>query len=78
MKRLLVKAPFATRAGGNEWMWVEVVRWEGNRISGILENDSYQVEGLKAGARVEVDEASLFDYTLIATAAPRVTRPARS
>jgi uncharacterized protein YegJ (DUF2314 family) len=63
-ERLLVKAPFRTRTGGNEWMWVEVVRWRGRTIRGILQNDPFEVPDLKAGARVEVKEDSLFDYIL--------------
>ncbi|HYG75565.1 MAG TPA: DUF2314 domain-containing protein [Planctomycetota bacterium] len=59
---LLVKAPFRTSSGGNEWMWVEVVRWNGKAIEGILKNDPYSVPGLKAGARVKVNQDSLFDY----------------
>jgi uncharacterized protein YegJ (DUF2314 family) len=65
LEHLMVKAPFVTRSGDNEWMWVEVVRWEGHKINGILENDPYEVENLKAGARVEVDEDSLFDYIVV-------------
>jgi uncharacterized protein YegJ (DUF2314 family) len=65
-EKLLVKAPFRMDHGktGNEWMWVEVVRWQGKTIHGVLQNDPVYVSGLKAGARVEVDESSLFDYQL--------------
>src|SRR5262249_46214802 len=62
LDHLLVKAPFTTRTNGVEWMWVEIVRWEGKKLSGILQNDPYEVDGLKAGSRVEVEEDSLFDY----------------
>ncbi len=62
LEHLVVKAPFATRSDGVEWMWVEVVRWQGKKISGILQNDPYEVDGVKAGSHVEVDEDSLFDY----------------
>ena len=58
----MVKGPFKTASGGNEWMWIEVVRWKGSKIEGILENDPFQVPNLKAGARVEVEEDSIFDY----------------
>jgi uncharacterized protein YegJ (DUF2314 family) len=63
-ERLLVKAPFQTPDGGNEWMWVEVVRWKGNVISGILQNDPFYVRGIRSGSRVEVQSESIFDYTL--------------
>jgi uncharacterized protein YegJ (DUF2314 family) len=88
LERLLVKAPFRTRSGGNEWMWVEVTRWEGDTISGLLENDPIEVDDLKAGARVQVKEGVIFDYILYGTdggmegnetgrlmeGAPRITR----
>jgi uncharacterized protein YegJ (DUF2314 family) len=63
-ERLLVKAPFRTRKGSNEWMWVEVVRWQGHTIRGILQNDPFEVPNLKSGAKVEVKDDSLFDYIL--------------
>jgi uncharacterized protein YegJ (DUF2314 family) len=65
-ERLLVKAPFRMDDGhvGNEWMWVEVVRWQGKTIRGVLDNDPVHVSSLRAGARVEVDQDSLFDYLL--------------
>jgi uncharacterized protein YegJ (DUF2314 family) len=62
LERLLVKAPFRTRNNNNEWMWVEVTRWEGDTITGLLENDPIEVEDLKAGARVQVKEGVIFDY----------------
>jgi uncharacterized protein YegJ (DUF2314 family) len=64
-EQLLVKAPFATPDGGNEWMWIEVVRWQGTTLRGVLQNEPHQVPGLKSGARVEVQESSLFDFILI-------------
>jgi uncharacterized protein YegJ (DUF2314 family) len=63
-EQLLVKAPFPTSDGGNEWMWVEVVRWNGNEIDGILQNDPFDVPALKSGSRVEVKAGEIFDYLL--------------
>ena len=40
------------------------MRWEGTRITGILENVPEKVDGLKAGSHVEVDDGSLYDYEL--------------
>jgi uncharacterized protein YegJ (DUF2314 family) len=59
-----VKAPFKTPDGSNEWMWVEVLTWNGKNIKGILQNDPYDVPGLVAGAEVEVYENDIFDYIL--------------
>jgi uncharacterized protein YegJ (DUF2314 family) len=58
---LLVKAPFPAPDGRREWMWVEVIEWQGDRISGTLQNDPVHVE-LKAGQRVQVSAAEVFDY----------------
>jgi uncharacterized protein YegJ (DUF2314 family) len=63
-EQLMVKAPFATADGGNEWMWVEVVGWQGNSIDGVLTNDAFDIPKLKAGARVEVQADQIFDYLL--------------
>ena len=63
-EQLMVKAPFETSSGGEEWMWVEVVRWDGDDIDGILKNDPFDVPALKDGARVEVQASKVFDYIL--------------
>lgn len=59
---ILVKAPFTTADGGNEWMWVEVTMWKGNAIEGVLRNDPDEVPGLHAGQVVSVHEGDVFDY----------------
>jgi uncharacterized protein YegJ (DUF2314 family) len=61
-EQLMVKAPFMTPAGGREWMWVRVSRWQGPRIHGVLENDPVHVRDLKAGAHVDVLEEDVLDY----------------
>jgi uncharacterized protein YegJ (DUF2314 family) len=61
--RLLVKAPFARDDEGNEWMWVEVMRWpSAANIDGILQNDPFYIRKLKAGSRVPVNVSEIFDY----------------
>jgi uncharacterized protein YegJ (DUF2314 family) len=62
---MLVKAPFRTTKGGDEWMWVEVLSWQGNDIGGILENKPDDVPELKAGAKVHVQQSELFDYLYV-------------
>jgi uncharacterized protein YegJ (DUF2314 family) len=59
---ILLKAPFATRDGGTEWMWVEVVSWKSGAIKGVLKNDPFYVSGLHAGQIVAVAEERVFDY----------------
>ncbi len=57
-----VKAPFATDGGAEEWMWVEVRTWTGDRIEGTLQNEPRDVKHLRAGQDVVVSQAHLFDY----------------
>ena len=59
---ILVNAPFKTKTGGNEWMWIEVTRWDGDSIEGLLEGEPDQVLGLKAGQMVKVSQSDVFDY----------------
>lgn len=59
---LLVKAPFPTRTGGQEWMWVEVQGWDGKKLTGILQNDPQLADDLEAGSKVKVNQALVLDY----------------
>lgn len=59
---ILVKAPFKTPDGGNEWMWVEVTFWKGNLIRGTLQNEPYNIPDLHSGQVVEVWQGDVFDY----------------
>ncbi len=61
---ILVKVPFETEDGSNEWMWVEVIKWTDNEMEGILQNDPYEVSYVKAGALVKINEPDIFDYIL--------------
>ena len=61
-ERLMVKGPFATPVGGQQWMWVDVVRWEVETIYGVLQNDPFEIPGLEAGAKVSLREDDIFDY----------------
>jgi uncharacterized protein YegJ (DUF2314 family) len=57
-----VKAPFATPTGGTEWMWVEVMKWNGDAIEGLLRNEPKEISTLHAGQIVKVSESKVFDY----------------
>jgi uncharacterized protein YegJ (DUF2314 family) len=61
---MMVKIPFATNNGGNEWMWVEVTKWKEIEMEGILQNDPYEIKDLKAGALIKFNESDIFDYLL--------------
>lgn len=56
------KAPFPTPAGGNEWMWVEITKWDGERIDGLLQNDPYDIPTMRAGQSVRIKLSEVFDY----------------
>jgi uncharacterized protein YegJ (DUF2314 family) len=59
---ILLKVPFTTSDGSDEYMWVEVSKWEGDKILGLLQNDPIDVPNLKAGQNVETSESKVFDY----------------
>ncbi|WP_230969948.1 DUF2314 domain-containing protein [Nitrogeniibacter aestuarii] len=60
-ERFLVKAPF-THADGNEWMWVEVMQWVDDKMTGMLLSDPRFVDNLKTGQTVTVDQGEVFDF----------------
>ena len=57
-----VSAPFRSRAGGKEYMWVELRSWEGGQLSGVLVNQPDDVPGLKKGDTVQLSTEEVFDY----------------
>ena len=62
-ERILVKAPFPRDDSGDEWMWVEVLQWDAEKvIDGVLQNDPFFISKLKAGAKVQVKADEIFDY----------------
>lgn len=59
----LVKAPFKTPSGDNEWMWVEIISWENEKtLTGLLKNQPYHIPTLKAGEEVTINISDIFDY----------------
>lgn len=59
---LMLKAPFGTPSGDHEWMWVEVTKWQGDAISGLLKNEPFDIPTLHAGQIVQVQQQDVFDY----------------
>lgn len=57
-----VKAPFKASDGGQEWMWVEIISWQGNKVTGLLRNEPFSIPSLHAGQTVKVNEKDIFDY----------------
>lgn len=56
-----VKLPFATAAGGTEWMWVEVSRCNDDKIEGVLSYEPFDVPYLHAGQKVTGNANDVFD-----------------
>lgn len=61
-EQLAVKAPFHAPDDQVEWMWVDVVAWKGDTITGTLDNDPELVTSLKAGAQVQVKFSDVADF----------------
>lgn len=61
---LLIKFPFENLSGEREWMWVEVVKWNGKTVKGLLQNDPQIVKTLKSGQEVTKNIDDMFDYIL--------------
>jgi uncharacterized protein YegJ (DUF2314 family) len=67
---LAVKAMFTADDGRVEWMWVEVKRWDGGHMTGILSNDPFYVKTLHEGDKVNVEQAQVADYVYRRRGAP--------
>jgi len=64
-EKLIVKAPFTYPDGdseGTEWMWVDVVRWQGDMLEGTLDNDPIRVTNIKAGSPVKFRLDTIADF----------------
>jgi uncharacterized protein YegJ (DUF2314 family) len=57
-----LKAPFKTLDGGTEYMWVEVISWDGDKVKGLLKNEPAHVLDLHAGQVVEILASTAFDF----------------
>lgn len=60
-ERLAVKYGF-TDGKNTEYMWLEVYGWDGDKLSGIVSDDSYNIEGVKAGQKVTIPVGDIYDY----------------
>lgn len=61
---LFIKRGFPVTGGPEEFMWVVVGTWQGDRINGTLSNDSRFRLDLRAGHAVEFPEAEAFDWMI--------------
>jgi hypothetical protein len=63
-KILYLNFPFPTIMKDPEWLWIEVEKWEGNMITGILQNKPDFIKDLALGSRVTKYESEIFDYII--------------
>lgn len=76
-RTLLVKTALPTRAGGEEYVWVEVTGWRDDGIlTGTLAVRPVDCPGYRQGQEMEVREGAVFDRTILSpdgTAEPALT-----
>ena len=60
--RLYVKSPFEGPGGEVEYLWVQVVSWQGPAITGVLRSEPAWAQELAAGDVVDVAQGRVFDY----------------
>jgi len=61
---LFIKHGFPTTTGSREYLWAAVNRWEKSRLTVQVANDPHEVEGLRMGMTVLLEEADIFDWML--------------
>jgi uncharacterized protein YegJ (DUF2314 family) len=59
---IAVNVPFRTRYGGEEYLWLEVTRWQDGGLSGKLVSEPYEVPGVRKGDVLNVRQADVYDY----------------
>jgi uncharacterized protein YegJ (DUF2314 family) len=61
---LFIKHGFPTTTGSREYLWAVVNRWQGTSLTVQVANDPHQVEGLRMGMTVLLEEADVFDWLI--------------
>ena len=62
--RLAVSVPFDCPDGSREYLWVEVLSWDGSRLTGHVISAPTRTRAAQKGQSVVVDQGSVFDYLL--------------
>ena len=61
-ERLTIKAKFTGDDDQTEWMWVDVVSFNGDEFEGTLANEPEMLKSLRDGQKVKVKLADVADY----------------
>lgn len=59
---LYVKQGFSVGGGTNEYLWIVVNTWRGDRLQGQISNAPQMRPDLRAGQTVELTDAAIFDW----------------
>ncbi len=64
LPQIYVKVAFPVERHGvrDEWLWVHVVRWEDDRVEGVLVNEPRRAAGFQAGSYVAFGPDRIADY----------------
>lgn len=60
----MVKLALATPDGGEEHIWVDNLRIDGDRMFGMLANEPGNLPGMRRGSPVEIDHARVSDWSI--------------
>lgn len=61
-ERLAVSVPFPNPDGTREYLWVDVQRWQGSILRGIVATEPSRTRSVRKGQEVTIDQAQVFDY----------------
>jgi uncharacterized protein YegJ (DUF2314 family) len=61
-EKLAVSVPFPNPDGSREYLWVEVQRWQGSILRGIVATEPSRTRSVRKGQEVTIDQAQVFDY----------------
>ena len=57
-----MKVKMPTRAGGAEHIWIKVTGRQGDQITGLLDNEPVDIEGVALGSKVSVKTDQVTDW----------------
>ena len=61
---LQLKVPFEAPDGTHN-LWIDVQKWDGTRVEGVLVNEPLGVPNLERGSHVVVQESAILDYSFV-------------
>ena len=59
---IAVSVPFPASDGGREYLWVDLQRWDGSVLGGVVITQPSKARSVSKGQTVTFDQAEVFDY----------------